>query len=148
MIPQIPIRRLPHAPEDLPAYASAGAAGMDIRVAGQESIIIEPGQRKVIPTGFALAIPDGFEGQVRMRSGIALEKGLILPNSPATIDSDYRGELKVIVANISDSTVELFPSERFAQLVISPVVRVQLQEVAELPESTRGEAGFGSTGQS
>ena len=121
---------------------------MDIRVATREIVMIEPCQRKVIPTGFAIAIPDGFEGQVRMRSGVALEKGLLLPNSPATIDADYRGELKIIVANISNSTVELLPEERFAQLVISPVARVRLKEVAELPKTVRGEAGFGSTGRS
>lgn len=118
-----------------------------MRIAARETIIIEPGQRKVIPTGFAIAIPEGFEGQVRMRSGIALEKGLLLPNSPATIDADYRGEVKVIVANIGTNAVELVPGERFAQLVISPVARVQWDEVTNLPASDRDEGGFGSTGR-
>ena len=116
-------------------------------MAAHEAIVIEPGQRRVIPTGFAVAIPEGFEGQVRMRSGIALEKGLLLPNSPATIDADYRGEVKVIVANIGVRAAKLLPGERFAQLVISPVARVQWEEVMQLPASARGEDGFGSTGQ-
>jgi dUTP pyrophosphatase len=135
-------------PSDLPTYASPGAAGLDLRVGEKDPVVIESGQRKVVSTGFALAIPDGFEGQVRMRSGVALEKGLVLPNSPATIDADYRGELKVIVANIGNSEAVLQPGERFAQLVISPVARVRWEEVDELPESGRGEGGFGSTGHS
>jgi dUTP pyrophosphatase len=121
---------------------------LDIRVGETAPVVVAPGERKVIATGFALAIPDGFEGQVRMRSGVALEKGLVLPNSPATIDADYRGELKVIVANIGNVDAVLQPGERFAQLVISPVARVRWEEVDELPESGRGEAGFGSTGDS
>jgi len=132
----------------LPTYASPGAAGLDIRVGGTAPVVIAPGERRVISTGFALAIPNGFEGQVRMRSGVALEKGLVLPNSPATIDADYRGELKVIVANIGNVETVLQPGERFAQLVISPVARVRWEEVDELPESGRGEGGFGSTGHS
>ena len=121
---------------------------MDIRVAARDPVVIEPGQRTVILTGFALAIPNGFEGQIRMRSGVALEKGLMMPNAPATIDSDYRGELQIIVANIGTETVTLQPGERFAQLIISPVAQVRWEEVAELPESPRGEGGFGSTGRS
>jgi len=120
---------------------------MDIRVATRDPVAVEPGQRAIIPTGIALAIPSGFEGQIRMRSGVALEKGLLMPNAPATIDSDYRGEVQVILANIGTETVILQPGERFAQLVISPVARVQWEEVAELPESKRGEGGLGSTGR-
>jgi len=120
---------------------------MDLRVTVRGPAVIEPGSRAVIPTGFAVAIPSGFEGQIRMRSGVALEKGLLMPNAPATIDSDYRGEVQVIVANIGTETVILQPGERFAQLVISPVARVQWEEVAELPESARGEGGLGSTGR-
>jgi dUTP pyrophosphatase len=101
----------------------------------------------VIPTGFAVAIPEGFEGQARMRSGTALEKGLILPNAPATIDSDYRGEIKIIVANVGTSRVTVSPGERLAQLVVSPVARIQWEEVSDLPQSLRGEGGFGSTGR-
>lgn len=144
---QIAIRRLPHAPKELPEYASPGASGVDLRAAIQNSIIIEPGGRALIPTGFAIAIPEGFEGQVRMRSGTALEKGLVLPNAPATIDSDYRGEIKVIAANIGHSAATLFPGERFAQLIVSPVVQIRWEEVPELPPSGRGERGFGSTGR-
>ncbi|MFH1011006.1 MAG: dUTP diphosphatase [bacterium] len=144
---RVAIRRLPHAPGELPEYASSGAAGMDLRVATQDPVTIEPSQRAVIPTGFAVAIPEGFEGQVRMRSGTALEKGLVLPNAPATIDSDYRGELKVIVANIGRSAATLFPEERFAQLVVSPVARIRWEEVPDLSASERGQGGFGSTGR-
>ena len=144
---RIAIRRFPNAWPDLPSYASVGAAGMDLRVATRDPVAVEPGQRAIIPTGFAMAIPSGFEGQIRMRSGVALEKGLLMPNAPATIDSDYRGEVQVILANIGTETVTLLPGERFAQLIISPVTRVRWEEVAELPGSTRGEGGLGSTGR-
>jgi len=144
---RITIKRLPHAPAELPEYASAAAAGLDLRVATNSPVTINSGERQIIPTGFAIAIPEGFEGQIRMRSGVALEKGLLLPNAPATIDADYRGELKVIVANISHIRAQLQPGERFAQLVISPVARVQWNELSELPDSARGDAGFGSTGK-
>ena len=145
---QIAIKRLPHAPPELPDYASESATGLDLRVAANSPITINSGEREIIPTGFAIAIPEGYEGQIRMRSGVALEKGLLLPNAPATIDADYRGELKVIVANISHIKAQLRPGERFAQLVISPVAHIEWHETAELPASTRGEAGFGSTGKS
>ena len=145
---RIAIKRLPHAPAELPEYASEAAAGLDLRVAANSPITINSGEREIIPTGFAIAIPVGYEGQIRMRSGVALEKGLLLPNAPATIDADYRGELKVIVANISHIRAQLKPGERFAQLVISPVARVQWNELSELPDSVRGDAGFGSTGSS
>ncbi len=144
---RIAIKRLPHAPKDLPEHASPGASGVDLRVAAPSPVTIEPGQRAMLPTGFAVAIPEGFEGQVRMRSGTALEKGLMLPNAPATIDSDYRGEIKVIVANIGVSEATLLPGERFAQLVILPVARIRWEEVSDLSESLRGEGGFGSTGR-
>ncbi|MBU1706297.1 dUTP diphosphatase [bacterium] len=145
---RIAIKRLPHAPAELPEYASESAAGLDLRVATDSPVTINSGERTTIPTGFAIAIPEGFEGQIRMRSGIALEKGLLLPNAPATIDADYRGELKVIVANISHIKAQLQPGERFAQLVISPVAHIQWQEMTDLPASNRGDAGFGSTGRS
>jgi dUTP pyrophosphatase len=144
---RVGIKRLPHAPKDLPEYASSGAAGVDLRVASPSPVVVEPGRRVLIPTGFAIAVPEGFEGQVRMRSGVSLEKGLMLPNAPATIDSDYRGEIKVIVANIGLSPVILSPGERFAQLVVSPVARIQWEEVPDLSISQRGEEGFGSTGR-
>jgi dUTP pyrophosphatase len=145
---QVAIKRLPHAPAELPEYASESAAGLDLRVATDSPVTINSGERKTIPTGFAIAIPEGFEGQIRMRSGVALEKGLLLPNAPATIDADYRGELKVIVANISPDMAQLQPGERFAQLIISPIAHIKWQEMTDLPASNRGDAGFGSTGHS
>ena len=109
---------------------------------------LAPGERALVPTGIAIAVPEGYEGQVRMRSGLALQKGLILPNAPGTIDSDYRGEIRVIVANISGEPVTIERGERIAQLVIAPVARATLAKVDALPETGRGSGGFGSTGKS
>ncbi|MCC6475748.1 dUTP diphosphatase [bacterium] len=142
---RIPITRMPHAPENLPEYASAGAAGADIRLAGS-SVIVSPGERMLLPTGFSIAIPLGFEGQVRLRSGFARRTGLFMPNAPGTIDSDYRGELLVLVMNASRESVKIESGERFAQLVICPVARAEWNEVGRLPETERGSGGFGSTG--
>jgi dUTP pyrophosphatase len=108
--------------------------------------LILPGGRTLVPTGVAVAIPEGYEGQVRMRSGLALQKGLILPNAPGTIDSDYRGEIRVVVANISGEPVSIERGDRIAQLVIAPVARARFDRVEALPESGRGDSGFGSTG--
>jgi dUTP pyrophosphatase len=143
---EIEICRLPHAPPELPAYASAHASGMDIRLAG-DAETLKPGERRLLPTGFQLAIPPGFEGQIRMRSGLALRSGLILPNAPATIDADYRGELKVIVMNPTSEAVTIETGERFAQLVICPVARATLREVSALSPTDRGSGGFGSSGR-
>ena len=145
-IVRLEITRLPHAPADLPSYASEGSAGMDLRLAGN-NVTIYPGERALLPTGFCIAIPPGYEGQVRMRSGTALLSGLILPNAPGTIDSDYRGELKILVMNVSHEPATIAASERIAQLVIAPVVRCQWIEVTELVSSARGGNGFGSTGR-
>lgn len=142
----VPIAKLEHAPNDLPGYASEGAAGMDLCLAG-DSISLSPGERVLLPTGFQIAIPNGFEGQVRLRSGFARRSGCLMPNAPGTIDSDYRGELMVLLMNVSSSTVTIDSGERFAQLVISPVVRVDWNLVSELPRSERGSGGFGSTGR-
>lgn len=142
----VEIKRLPHAPSDLPAYATDNAAGMDLRLAGND-VSIDPGERALLPTGFCIAIPPGFEGQVRMRSGTALLTGLILPNAPGTIDADYRGELKVLVMNVSREPVQLTAGERVAQLVISPVAHCRWTEAQELDLSKRGSEGFGSTGR-
>lgn len=142
---RIPIYRLPHAPEQLPDYTTAGAVGMDMRMAG-ETRTLEPLERALLPTGFCIAIPDGYEGQIRMRSGLALEKGLILPNAPGTIDPDYRGEIRVLVMNASGSRIEIRRGERIAQLIVLPVAKVSWQETEQLPSSERGMGGFGSTG--
>jgi dUTP pyrophosphatase len=141
----VPIKRLPHFEGlELPGYATAGAAGMDVLAA--EDVVLQPGQRHAVATGLALAVPDGFELQVRPRSGLALKHGISLPNTPGTIESDYRGELKVILINLGDFPFEVRRGDRIAQLVLAPVVRATWLEVEELDETVRGEGGFGSTG--
>lgn len=142
---EIAIQRLPNGGGlPLPAYASAGAAGMD--VVSAETITLRPGTRHAIPTGFAIAIPPGFEVQVRPRSGLALNHGITCLNTPGTIDSDYRGEVKVILANLSDEAFAVKRGDRIAQLVPAAVQRAIFAEVASLDETERGAAGFGSTG--
>ncbi len=139
---------LPHGEGlELPAYATPGSAGCDLRAAVGEPLMLPPGGRALVPTGIAIAVPEGYEGQVRMRSGLALQKGLILPNAPGTIDSDYRGEIRVIVANISAEPASIGRGDRIAQLVIAPVARARFERVETLPESGRGGGGFGSTGK-
>lgn len=141
----VEIKRLPHGGGlDLPAYATEGAAGMD--VVSAEDVALAPGARHAVATGFALAIPDGYEIQVRPRSGLALKHGISVPNTPGTIDSDYRGELKVIVINHGGEPFAIERGDRIAQLVLAPVVRAAWQEVSELAETGRGAGGFGSTG--
>lgn len=130
----------------LPRYMTSGAAGLDLCAALDEPVTLAAGERRLIPTGLALAIPDGYEGQVRPRSGLALRYGLTMLNSPGTIDSDYRGEIGVIVVNLGAQAVVLGPGERVAQLVIAPVARVTLEQRDELPATERGDGGFGHTG--
>ncbi len=130
----------------LPAYESVGAAGMDIRAHLDEPVTIEPGRTALIPTGFAIAIPEGYEAQIRPRSGLALRNAISLPNSPGTIDSDYRGEVKVILINHSTESFTIEEGMRIAQMVISPVCRAIIEEIPQLPETRRGAGGFGSTG--
>jgi dUTP pyrophosphatase len=145
---QVSVQVLPHGEGlGLPAYATAGAAGCDLRAAVSAPLVLAPGARALVPTGIAVAIPNGFEGQVRMRSGLALKKGLILPNAPGTIDSDYRGELCVLVANLGAEPVEIARGDRIAQIVFAPVARATLSTVAQLPGSRRDAGGFGSTGE-
>ena len=141
----VPIKRLPHFEGlELPAYATDGAAGMDVVAA--EDVVLPPGGRHAVATGVAVAVPDGFELQVRPRSGLALKHGISLPNTPGTIDSDYRGELKIILINLGDREFEVRRGDRIAQLVLAPVVRAVWLKVDELDETQRGEGGFGSTG--
>ena len=141
----VPVKRLPHfAGLDLPAYATDGAAGMDVLAA--EDVTLAPGGRHAVATGLAMAIPHGFEIQVRPRSGLALKHGISVPNTPGTIDSDYRGELKVIVINHGAETFAIHRGDRIAQLVLAPVTRASWLPVEELDETLRGEGGFGSTG--
>jgi dUTP pyrophosphatase len=141
----VEVKRLPHGGGlPLPAYATAGAAGMD--VVSAESVTITPGARHAVATGLALAIPEGYEIQVRPRSGLALKHGITVPNTPGTIDSDYRGELKVILINLGTEPFVIQRGDRVAQLVLAPVVQAAWDEVAELDATERGEGGFGSTG--
>ncbi len=141
----IRVKRLPHFEGlELPAYATEGAAGMDVLAA--EDVSLAPGARHAVATGLALAVPHGFELQVRPRSGLALKHGVTLPNTPGTIDSDYRGELKVIMINLGDAAFEIRRGDRVAQLVLAPVTTATWLKVDELDETARGEGGFGSTG--
>ncbi len=141
----IPLLRLPHGTGlPLPAYATDGAAGMDVVAA--EDLTLAPGARHAVATGFAMAIPPGYEVQVRPRSGLALKHGITCLNTPGTIDSDYRGEVKVILANLGSEPFEIKRGDRIAQLVPAPVQRAELSEVDSLDETARGAGGFGSTG--
>jgi len=130
----------------IPQYMTGAAAGMDLHAAVTESINLAPGERTLVPTGLAIAIPEGFEAQVRPRSGLALRHGVTLVNSPGTIDADYRGEIGIILINHGHDVVTIQAGERIAQLVFAPVVRADLVEVEQLPESVRGDGGFGHTG--
>ena len=143
----VAVKRLPHS-EGLPltAYATSGAAGIDLLAAVAAPLTIPPGARVLVPTGLAIALPHGYELQVRPRSGLALKNGIVLPNSPGTVDEDYRGELQVIVMNAGTEPFTVERGMRIAQGVLAPVVRIAWTEVAELPETDRGAGGFGSTG--
>jgi dUTP pyrophosphatase len=143
----IQVRRLPHSDGlSLPAYATPGAAGMDLLAAVAAPVTIEPGKRALIPTGLAIALPPGFEMQVRPRSGLALRNGIVLPNSPGTIDEDYRGEVQVILLNAGDAPFTVERGMRIAQAIVAPVVRAEWQEVENLDDTSRSTGGFGSTG--
>jgi len=143
------IARLPGADDlPLPAYATAGAAGLDLPAAVEGEQVLAPGERALVPTGFRIELPPGFEAQVRPRSGLALRHGIVLPNAPGTIDSDYRGELRVILWNTGSEPFVLRRGDRVAQLVVAPVARAVLVPVAALAETPRGAGGFGHTGRS
>jgi dUTP pyrophosphatase len=147
--PVVDIVRLAHNSDlPLPAYETAGAAGMDLRAAvpQDEALVLHPGARIAVPTGLAFALPDGFEAQVRPRSGLALKSGVTVANAPGTIDADYRGELKVLLINLGEEDFVIRRGDRIAQLVIAPVVQAAWREVAELEATDRGAGGFGSTG--
>lgn len=143
----VAVQRLPHAEGlDLPAYATAHSAGLDLVAAVTEPVTVSPGGRALIPTGLAIALPDGYEAQIRPRSGLALKQGLTVLNSPGTIDADYRGEVQIILANLGTEPVAITRGLRIAQMVVAPYSRVGWQEVAELDATARGTGGFGSTG--
>jgi dUTP pyrophosphatase len=144
-ITNVRITRLPHAQDlPLPTYQTEQAAGLDLTAA--VAVTIAPGARALVPTGLAIALPEGFEAQVRPRSGLATKHGLTVLNSPGTIDADYRGEIQVILINLGGESVEIVRGMRIAQMVVATVARATLIEVASLDETTRGSGGFGSTG--
>ena len=143
---RIQVARVGSVVVPLPRYQTDGAAGMDLHAALMEPIVLAPLGRTSVPTGLAVAIPRSFEGQVRPRSGLALRTGITVLNSPGTIDSDYRGELRVLLVNLSDSPATLAPLERIAQLVVAPVARAELVLQRKLETTERGKGGFGSTG--
>lgn len=143
----VPIFRLPHAPEELPAYATPGSAGMDLRAAIDEPWTLQPLERKLIPTGLIIHLPEGFECQVRARSGLSIKHGLTLINGVGTVDSDYREELKVPLVNLSQEAYTIQPGDRIAQMIVAPVTQVDWKEV-ETRELVAGRSGgFGSTGK-
>lgn len=143
---RVPVRRLPHAAGlSLPAYATEGSAGMDLQAAVESDVTLAPGERRLVPSGLALAVPAGYEAQVRPRSGLALEHGVTVLNAPGTVDSDYRGEVGVILANLGEAPYVVRRGSRIAQLVVAPVARAEWQLAERLDPSARGAAGFGST---
>jgi dUTP pyrophosphatase len=147
--PTLNLIRLAHGQGlDLPAYETKGAAGMDLRAAVEDSatLTIAPGKRALVPSGFIFEIPEGFEAQIRPRSGLAFKHGITCLNTPGTIDSDYRGEVKVLLINLGEEPFEITRGMRIAQMVIAPVTQVRVAEIAEISETTRGTGGFGSTG--
>ena len=146
----INLKRLPHADGlALPSYESAGAAGMDLRAAVPEGepMVLAPGAHAMVPTGLSIALPEGYEAQVRPRSGLAAKKAVTVLNTPGTVDSDYRGEVKVILINHGQETFTIARGERIGQMVLAPVTRIGWVAVDTLPETVRGEGGFGSTGR-
>ena len=143
------LMQLPHGKDlPLPSYETAEAAGMDLRAAVPEDtpLILKPGARELVPTGFAMAIPHGFEAQIRPRSGLALKHGIGLVNAPGTVDSDYRGEIKIILINLGNEDFEISRGMRIAQMIIAPVLQVAIEPVESLDDTARGAGGFGSTG--
>jgi len=143
----VKLTRLPHGEGlPLPSYETADSAGMDLRAAVTEAVTIEPGKRALVPTGLKMALPRGYEAQIRPRSGLALKKGITLPNTPGTIDADYRGELGIILMNLGEEPFVIERGDRIAQMVVAPVTVATWIEVADLDETERGEGGFGSTG--
>ena len=148
MPPVLKFQRLPHSEGlPLPSYQTSGSAGMDLRAAIAEPMTLRPLERVPVPTGLRIQLPEGYEGQVRARSGLAFKKGLAVINGPGTIDWDYRGELKVLLTNLDPSPQTIQPGERIAQLVVVPVAQLPVVEVSEVDEDTeRGSGGFGSTG--
>ena len=145
----VAVTRLDHCGDlALPVYETDGSAGMDLRAAIAEPVVLQPGGRALVPTGLAIALPEGFEAQVRPRSGLAAKHGVTVLNTPGTIDADYRGEIKVILINHGSEAFSVTRGERIAQMVANPVTRIEWHESESLPETVRGQGGFGSSGRS
>jgi dUTP pyrophosphatase len=144
---RVPIARLGALDIPLPSYFSAGASGLDLPAAIDEPVVLAPGEYRLIPCGFAIAIPAGFEGQVRPRSGLASRHGVTVLNAPGTIDADYRGEVKVLLINLGGAPFTVTAGARIAQLIVAPVARVEWEVTGELPDTTRAAGGFGHTGE-
>lgn len=143
----LPVRILPHGEGlALPAYQTADSAGLDLVAAVEAEMVLNPGERALVPTGLAIALPSGYEAQIRPRSGLAFKHGVTLLNTPGTIDADYRGELKVLMINLGQEPFAVKRGERIAQMVVAPVTRIAWRQVADLDETARGAGGFGSTG--
>jgi dUTP pyrophosphatase len=143
----LPVRILPHGEGlPLPAYQTADSAGLDLVAAVDSEMVLNPGERALVPTGLAIALPSGYEAQIRPRSGLAFKHGLTVLNSPGTVDADYRGEVKVLMINLGQEAFAVKRGERIAQMVVAPVTRIAWQPVADLEETARGAGGFGSTG--
>jgi dUTP pyrophosphatase len=145
---KIKLKKLENFKGALPAYQSKGSSGFDVRAQIQEKVILQPGQRALVPTGLSFEIPEGFEIQARPRSGWAIKQGLTLLNTPGTIDADYRGEVKIILINLGQEPIEILDQDRIAQLVLCPVIQVDFEVHDSLTETSRGAGGFGSTGTS
>lgn len=143
----LPVRILPHGEGlALPAYQTADSAGLDLVAAVEAEMVLQPGERALVPTGLAIALPSGYEAQIRPRSGLAFKHGLTVLNSPGTVDADYRGEVKVLMINLGQEPFAVKRGERIAQMVVAPVTQIAWQPVADLEETARGAGGFGSTG--
>lgn len=144
---KIQFKKLPHAEDlPLPSYESEFAAGIDIRAALKEPLTLKPGERKLVPSGLKMAMPQGYEAQIRPRSGLAYRNGITMLNTPGTIDADYRGELKMLAVNLGDEPFTINHGDRIAQMVIAPVIQAEVSEVKDLSKTERGDGGFGSTG--
>lgn len=144
---EVKIKQLPHGKDmDLPAYATSHSAGMDLMAAISEDIVLKKGARKLVPTGIAIALPDGYEAQIRPRSGLALKNGITVLNTPGTIDADYRGEIGIILINLGDEDFVITKGMRIAQMIIAPYIQAKMTLVDDLDSTARGTGGFGSTG--
>ncbi len=147
MPPTVKIKRLRQHQLPVPAYQTELAAGMDLMADLKAPFVLSPSERAAVPTGFAIEIPPGYEGQVRPRSGLAFKEGVTVVNAPGTIDADYRGEIKVLLVNLGSGNAEIHPGDRIAQLVIAPVARAEIVETNDLEDTARGAGGFGHTGR-